>query len=183
MQRDDKTRIGDVLERLARLQQSELWINDLNPAQLAALKYLGQANQYSRAPSQVAAYLGATRGTTSQSLKALAKKGFISELRSKNDKRSIRYDVNEAAEKYLNIHTQIDQSIEHLSEKDAAYIARLLSNVLHRTLSAKGAKSFGVCKSCKHHNRQDGRPYCRLLNVELAQYEIDEICHEHAAAA
>jgi len=176
-------RISELLDRLARLNQSELWINDLNPAQVAALKYLVAANRFSRAPSHVADYLGATRGTVSQSLKTLARKGFITQIRSLTDKRAVRYDVTENGHAVLAGDTSLEQAIVQLNENERAHIALLLSNVLHSTLGARGGRSFGICKSCEYHENSAERPYCRLLNVELAKEESDLICHEHKNAA
>jgi len=69
--------IRELIERLARVSAADEWADDLNPTQKAALAYLARANQYSRSPSQVAEFLAATRGTVSQTLKALARKGLI----------------------------------------------------------------------------------------------------------
>lgn len=179
----DEHRISELLDRLARLNQSELWINDLNPAQVAALKYLGAANRFSRAPSHVADYLGATRGTVSQSLKTLARKGFVEPIKSEKDKRSVRYDVTKIGRSVVERNTDLDKAIVQLSKKDRANITILLNNVLHSTLDARGGRSFGICKSCKHYDISTNRSYCRLLDVELAKEEADLVCHEHDSAA
>ncbi|MEP3347380.1 MAG: helix-turn-helix domain-containing protein [Litoreibacter sp.] len=68
--------------------------HELNPTQDATLGYLVQANKFSRIPSQVAAYLGATRRTTSQTLKSLLRKGYVEKVRSTQDKRVISYDLS-----------------------------------------------------------------------------------------
>jgi DNA-binding MarR family transcriptional regulator len=83
--------IRALINRLARLDAAETWEVDLNPAQLAALDYLVRANRFSRAPSQVAEYLGTTRGTMSQTLKSLVRKGYLTERGSESDRRSISY--------------------------------------------------------------------------------------------
>ncbi|MFC6657468.1 MarR family transcriptional regulator [Roseibium salinum] len=87
--------VRDLIDRLSRLIAAEEWNGPLNPSQFAALSYLARANRFSRAPSHVADYLATTRGTASQTLKALARKGLIAETRSQEDKRSIRYDVTD----------------------------------------------------------------------------------------
>ena len=71
--------LTDLLDRLARLHLASRRDDALNPAQAAALDYLARANRFSRMPSAVADYLAATRGTVSQTLKALAAKGLIVE--------------------------------------------------------------------------------------------------------
>ena len=93
MENKNQHRIRDLIERIARLNSADEWTDDLNPTQWSALSYLSQANQFSRSPSQVAEFMAATRGTVSQTLKALARKELIIEIRSQIDRRWISYDV------------------------------------------------------------------------------------------
>lgn len=95
MDSHDRTEIRDLLDRVLRTSAAEDWTEDISPSQRAVLSYLSRANRYSRAPSQVADYLSATRGTVSQTLKTLARKGLVSEQRSEKDKRSISYKISE----------------------------------------------------------------------------------------
>ena len=91
----DTRALSELILRLARLELAGAWQDDLNPAQRAALAYLARANRFSRAPSQVADYLGTTRGTVSQTLKALDSKGHIAAEAAPGDRRSIRYRVTD----------------------------------------------------------------------------------------
>jgi len=77
----------------------------------------------------------------------------------------------------------MEHVLSQLNENENEHLANLLSKVLHTTLRDRGGKSFGICKTCKHHETEDDRPYCRLLKVGLAIREIDLICHEHEKAA
>ena len=88
-------RIRELLARLARLDASESWTDDLNPAQRAVMDYLARANRFSRSTSNEADFLGSTRGTDSQTLKALSAKGYVSEERANSDKRVVRYDLTQ----------------------------------------------------------------------------------------
>lgn len=175
--------VADLIDRLSRLHQTEFWQDELNPTQMAALRYLACANVYSRSPSHVADYLGSTRGTVSQSLKTLSTKGFIRRVSSSADKRSVRYDVTPSAHKVVEKSTAMEHVISQLNENENKHLASLLSKVLHTTLRDRGGRSFGICSTCKHHETEDGRSYCRLLEVGLATGEISLICHEHEKAA
>lgn len=66
-----------LIDRIERLARSGVPVHGLNPAQWEALRYLGRANRFSRTPAGLAAYLGSTRGTVSQTLIALEQKGFL----------------------------------------------------------------------------------------------------------
>src|SRR3546814_7076019 len=65
----DKTvmaqRVIVLLDRLSRLTRELQFVDGLNPAQWEALRFLATANKYSRSPTALAEYLGATKGTVS----------------------------------------------------------------------------------------------------------------------
>ena len=172
-----------LLERISRVYASEEWDEGVNPAQRAALAYLARANRFSRSPSHVAEYLSTTRGTASQTLKALARKGLIAEQRSTTDKRSISYDVSRTGKKVLDSQSLSDMALDGFSQSELEQLINLLSALARNALRAQGGKSFGVCRTCKFHRVQKSKPYCSLLDEILLPAETDEICHEHVEAA
>jgi len=166
------------LDRLARVASAEDWADNLNPAQTAALSYLARANKYSRSPSLVAEYLGTTRGTASQSLKSLQKKGLIQERRSETDKRSISYDLTEDGWSLMSKERTADKAIESLSDVDKAALEATLTKALTAILRGRGQKEFGQCKGCRHHAPGAPNATCMLLNVSLEPHEAEQICQE-----
>lgn len=184
MSDSEQKSILEMLERIGRLTQAEQWTNDLNPTQLAALKYLARANRFSRAPSHVADYLGTTRGTVSQTLKALVRKGLIKEVRSDADRRSIRYDLCAGHDQALDVETSIAKAVAQMGADELLPLSEGLRNLLTTTLEMRGNRTFGMCNSCKHHHKQaDGKAYCALLKVDLEPHQTTQICHEHSRAA
>ncbi|QYX58505.1 MarR family transcriptional regulator [Roseovarius sp. SCSIO 43702] len=178
---DDHLR--ELLSRLSRVVASEGWGGDLNPVQRATLAYLVRANRFSRAPSQVADYLLATRGTVSQTLKALARKGLVEERRSDSDRRSIRYDVTAAGRELAHQASDLDAAIAALPAQRKAALAGGLGDLLRGTLDQRGARPFGICRTCRHHRPEagpEGGAWCALLDVALSPPDRDRICHEHA---
>ncbi len=175
-------RIRELLDRLARLSAAEEWSEDLNPAQRGALAYLARANRFSRAPSHVADYLCTTRGTASQTLKALDRKGFIEQTRHTSDRRSVAYSVTESGQKALTGESDLNRVIDGLSQADAKSLTTLLEDTLRGALSRRGGRSFGLCHTCQHHQPTSDGLHCRLLNLPLAPTETQQICHEHQAA-
>ena len=77
------------LERLARVMRAREHEGGLNPAQWEALRYLNRANRFSNSPGALTRYLGATKGTISQTLMALERKGFIAKAERPGEKRSV----------------------------------------------------------------------------------------------
>ncbi|MBK6467267.1 MAG: MarR family transcriptional regulator [Rhodobacter sp.] len=174
--------LPELILRLARLAEAEAWAQGLNPAQAAALAYLGRANRFSRAPSQVADWLGATRGTVSQTLKALAARGLVEEDASPRDRRSISYGLTEAGRAALSHPAPLDHAAAALPEAAALAAAQALARVLGDLLARQGNRPFGLCRTCRHHQPRGGAgAWCGLLSQPLAPEEAMQICHEHAA--
>lgn len=175
-------RIRALIERLAKLSEAEDWAEDLNPAQMTALTYLVRANRFSRAPSHVAAYSGSTRGTVSQTLRALERKGLVTESRSQSDRRSISFEVTDSGQSLASAQKTLDQVLADLPSESAAALELGLDAVLRGLIQARGGKVFGICRTCRHHLEQGAGGYCRLLAVNLQPAEIGQICHEHETA-
>ncbi|MSU91515.1 MarR family transcriptional regulator [Rhodobacteraceae bacterium 2CG4] len=178
MSTEDPGRARALIERLARLSAAGAWEDGLNPTQAAALAYLARANRFSRAPSHVAAYLGATRGTTSQTLRALERKGLVSERRSDRDRRSISYAPTARGAGIAARRGALDAALEALPAPALAALTDGLDATLRAMLAARGGRAFGVCRTCRHHAPRGAGGYCRLLQVALLPEETGQICHE-----
>ncbi|WP_291732001.1 MarR family winged helix-turn-helix transcriptional regulator [Leisingera sp. F5] len=180
MRKDHGIRI--LINRLARIDSAAGWTGDLNPAQRAALEYLTEANQFSRSPSHVAEYLGTTRGTMSQTLKALVRKGYAAERRQKSDQRSISYELTEAGLAAVTGSNPIADAIGSLPAAVQAALEDGLLQSLRLALAANGGQSFGKCKTCAYHDAGSGNGFCTLLGLGLEPGEKDKICIEHQEA-
>lgn len=174
--------IRSLINRLARLDAAETWGDDLNPVQIAALDYLARANRFSRSPSHVADYLGTTRGTMSQTLKALARKGYVSEIRSEVDRRSISFGLTAKGRNAATRAGLLDAAIAGLDADAQAQLEARLSGLLRGVLAANGGRAFGLCRDCTHHRVTEDGGFCALLSVPLAPSEVSEICHEQVPA-
>jgi len=175
-------RIRALINRLARLDAAETWEGALNPAQIAALEYLARANRFSRAPSHVAEYLGTTRGTMSQTLKALVRKGYVRERRSESDKRSISYDLTGAGRALAARQGHLMDALDTLPSATLAQLGDSLAEILARQLAENGGRAFGLCRACAHHRVTENGAFCALLSLPLHPGEPEQICHEQVAA-
>ncbi|WP_108882315.1 MarR family transcriptional regulator [Anderseniella sp. Alg231-50] len=183
MTQDDLNRVRDLIDRIARLSAADEWSDDINPTQWVALSYLARANRFSRAPSQVAEFMAATRGTVSQTLKALARKGLISEIRSAVDKRWISYSVTDDGMAVLSRKTIVDEAASNLDDAAVSRLADGLEALVRQALASRGKRAFGICASCRHHKKQGAGGYCMLLGEQLTKADGAKICHEHEEAA
>ncbi|MEZ5777677.1 MAG: winged helix DNA-binding protein [Paracoccaceae bacterium] len=177
----NRDEISALLDRLTRLHAAGRRVGDLNEVQRAALDYLSRANRFSRAPSAVADYLAATRGTVSQTLRSLARKGLVAETASSEDRRVRRYDLT--PEGVATLATTAPAARPGLTDAETQDIAEALRNLVRSEIAANGGRSFGLCRTCRHHVSTAEGSHCALLKLALLPEEADQICHEHRAAA
>ncbi|MEM8837350.1 MAG: MarR family transcriptional regulator [Pseudomonadota bacterium] len=182
MTKDIQNRTRLLFDRLQRLIVSEDWADDLNPAQRSALSYLARANRFSRSPSNVADYLCTTRGTASQTLKSLEKKGMTQRGEIDGDNRAVTYDVTKEGHALIGKDDALDRALGSIAKEKVDALDDALADLLTMQLEARSFRSFGICRTCIHHETDGKRLYCRLLEIPLKREEADLICHEHKAA-
>lgn len=182
-------RVPDLLERIGRLLRGARHRDEqLNPAQWEALHYLSRANRYSRTPSALTHYLGATKGTVSQTLIALGRKGLVRRAPDPRDRRGVRLALTARGRAHL----ERDPMTDALSGIDPSILTRLesdLAALLTHLQRRNQNRPFGLCRSCRFFRRDDaaaepGGPHrCGLTQEPLAPLEIEQICAEHQPPA
>lgn len=179
--------IAAHLERLARLMRSREYEEDLNPAQWEALRYLSRANRFSNSPGALTRYLGATKGTISQTVKALERKGFITKSGRANEKRSVILILTAKGEEALRRDpwARLSTAAEELGGKTRRRMLKGLRELLAGELHRGNHRSFGLCATCRHFGEAgrktdpSGPHFCKLLNEPLSTSDASRICTEH----
>ena len=176
--------IGELVTRLGRITHALQFSAGLNPAQWEAVRFLARANRYSCSPSALAAYLGTTKGTVSQTLIALESKGYVSRTRSGADRRSVTLALTESGRDLLRKDPltllQTAGSALPASEGDAMRngLNRFVG-ILTRTF---GRCEFGICEECRHlhvagaEDKIDVPFHCGLTDDPLSEPELELIC-------
>ena len=179
--------VAELVEQLGHCACSEAFTAGLNPAQWSALRYFERANRFSRTVSAFADYHGTTRGTASQTIRVLVRKGFLRRLPAKHDQRSFRLDLTERAVQAL-ASDPIGEFVSAAGSLPAAQcsaLARGLQAILDRVLQQRARRPFGVCTSCEHlcaveNAHGSGRVHhCRLQDEMLTRGELGKICADH----
>jgi len=179
------------LERLVRLIRAREHGADLNPAQWEALRFLSRANRFSNSPGALTRYLGATKGTVSQTLIALERKGYITRALREGAKKSISLTLAEKGQAALARDPWADlaQAAEDLGGKTKRRLHRGLAELLDQELRRSGHASFGACSTCRffrERGRSDdvkGPHLCMLFEEALSEDDTTRICKEHQAPA
>lgn len=185
----DAVEAAHLIERLERLARAGELAADLNPAQWEALRYVARANRFSRTPAALADYLGSTRGTVSQSLIALERKGLIVREQSEIDRRSLHLSLTPAGEKALKHDPLLDVAVRvdtHVGPKTKVLLEQLRAMLADAIAHNKG-RAFGACFTCRHFRKEAHpgtrqRHHCALLDEPLSETDSLHICVEQEAA-
>lgn len=150
----------------------------LNAAQWEALRYFLRANSFSNTPGALARYLGATKGTTSQTVLALIKKGLISKSTRGVDARSVVLNITEEGLKILSEDplSNLEKTIGKLGDKTSKKFSKGLSEILGSEVTRQKSPSFGSCKTCRHFNKEN---YCSVFKVEISSADVAKLCLHH----
>jgi DNA-binding MarR family transcriptional regulator len=151
----------------------------LTAAQWSALRYFAAANARSRTPSAFARFHGATRGTASQTVLALARAGLVARRASEADGRSARFDPTErglaalAADPIGRLAAAVAALPDPLREGLRAAALRLAAAVG----AARGDGGFGQCPDCAHCvcGGDDAR-WCDRHRRALAPPDLGLLC-------
>ena len=176
--------VAELVEQLGHCACSEAFRGGLNPAQWAALRYVERANRFSRTVSAFARYHGTTRGTASQTIRALVGKGYLRRRPARHDQRSFHLELTDAARRVLDSDPigEFVSAAGALPPAQCTALADGLRAMLEQVLEKRSRRPFGVCTSCEHLRAVD-RPgdacaghHCRLQDELLEEHDLDRIC-------
>lgn len=154
----------------------------LKLAQVEALTYLAMANRYSDTPIGLTEYLGVTKGTVSQTLIALEKKGFVDKVPDERDRRIVHCHLT-AAGKAVAREAMPAGALRQLDDDSCAEAAAALRTLLGQVQRANEGRAFGVCETCAHFRREARGFRCGLTHEPLTRPESLQLCREHTGDA
>lgn len=143
-------RVIVLLDRLGRLTRELQFANGLNPAQWEALRFIAQANKFSRTPSALAEYLGATKGTVSQTLIALENKGLITRCKKTDDRRQVELCLTDQGQTMLGNDPMqtLERASSEIADELGTEMVKGLTRLLHDLQTRHQVADFGVCQDC-----------------------------------
>ena len=173
-------RLTDLLDRINRMTRGLQYAHGLNPAQWDALRFIARANKYSRTPGALARFLGTTKGTASQTVNALEKKGLLTRRSDTSDKR-IRHIVLTAEGRALLARDPLnclDLAVRNLAPDVAEAIAGGLGQLTHDLQNRCGGSDSGVCFQCGHFDGEtdDGGARCGYKQDDVPCDEASKLC-------
>ncbi len=183
----DKTNLYPLIERVGNLLRTETRKSGnnlgLQPVHMEALYFLSICNRYSDTHMAVSDYLGATKGTVSQTLKILEKKGYITKVVDIKDKRVQHLKLSKSGHEIVSTFlppTVFTEASNQISKTDNDQMIILLTNMLRELQIANQSKTFGVCNSCNFFRTDGTQHQCGLTKELLSTGDSEKICREHS---
>lgn len=172
--------IGSLLRSAKRGAEAK---TRLQPVHYQVLAYLGRCNRFSNTPSAVTAYLAITKGTASQSILLLERKGLVNKVPDLRDRRVVHLHLTRQGTRLLE--ETMPPSVwkaacEGLSERELHAIQSSVESLLRSLQRANNSRMFGICRTCRHLISENGGYRCGLTDEKLEPEETMQICHEHA---
>jgi DNA-binding MarR family transcriptional regulator len=176
-----------LLERLSRLVRAHEHASELNPAQWEALRYLSRCNRFSNSPAALTRYLSATKGTISQTLISLERKGLISKGPRPGQARSVVLGLTSHGEAKLRDDPwqQVSAMVQESGPKTRKKLAAGSQKLVNHIIKSRGLPSFGSCETCRYF-REGGAPddvkgkhWCLLFEEPVTKTEAGKICASH----
>jgi DNA-binding MarR family transcriptional regulator len=181
--RDVAVQVADRIERLGRLVRSRSYAENLNPAQWQALRYLNRCNRFSNNPTALAEFLVATKGTVSQTVSSLERKGLIEKAPRPGQGRSLSLHLTNRGRELLARDPQSDLETAALKLGEQVFaLAEKLALLLGQLQAVNDLRSFGTCPTCRylHRHAPGGTPHrCELMATPLSEPETGLQCLEH----
>jgi DNA-binding MarR family transcriptional regulator len=176
--------IAELVFHLGRIASGDGLVDGLTAAQWAVLRYFSQANRFSQTPSAFAAFHGTTRGTASQTIKSIETQGYLTRIRSKDDRRSVQLVLTEKARGVLanDPFESLVRAADSLPKVAHSHFANALQRMLGQVSQERGNLPFGTCTSCKHLksngcSREGQTLYeCGFASEPLLLEELNGVC-------
>lgn len=178
-------RIAELLVHVGRAARREDGRSDLTAAQWSCLRFCARANGDTRTPSGFASFQATTRGTASQIIASLERRGLVSRTRSGRDRRSVRCDLTDAGRALLAEDPLRDLTgvVGALDPAERARFLGTLSRLASALAARRAAPAFGSCGDCRHFAADGAAAYCACMAAELTEDDIDKLCARYRGPA
>ncbi len=141
----------ELLIQAARAWYFEGDQHGLRDREWMALRFLGRANRFSRTPTALAGFIGATKTTASQIVKTLESKSYLVRKPSHEDKRSVVLCVTAQGEKCLSQHDPINHvlnAVAALGTEECNRLRGSLTRILNHLDATHQRLNASTCRDC-----------------------------------
>jgi DNA-binding MarR family transcriptional regulator len=180
----ERERIVELVDRLSRIAHTLQFSGGLNPAQWEALRFVARANHRTCSPGALSEFMGTTKGTVSQTIKALEAKGLVRRGRVAGDGRAVRISITDAGSALLGKDPlgAIHDALTTCSPEDRLQLVDGMERLVGAVQRSVGVAEFGPCTECEHYRPERCSETnslgcrCAVSGELFSALEIDKIC-------
>ena len=186
-------RISEGLTRIAIAMRSDEWSKaekaGLKPTQLAILEFL--AGRDSARVKEIAAHLGVSQPTATDSIAALERKGLVAKASAHGDKRATAIRITaegKAAFGFVSpIETAAMEAARSLSPGEQEGLLLSLVKMIRHLQEADAIPIQRMCTSCRYfrpyqHSGAAKPHHCNFVNAAFGRNELRIDCRDHETA-
>lgn len=187
-------RIREAISRLAGVLRIDEWNRakrtGLSPTQMSILDLLEGRDRSGLAVKEIAARLGVSQPTATDSINALERKGHIVKRTDGQDRRGVNIGVTDTGLSAIEVGGLSGSIVEEaVSALDAGEQEALLVSMVKmiRHLQEKGEIPVQrMCVTCRHfgpfaHADPDRPHHCHFVDSRFGQRELRVDCRDHEA--
>lgn len=178
--------VFEVIDRISALVRAEERKKctelGLQSVHFQVLDYLSMCNKYSDTPAALSNFLGMTRGTVSQTLLLLEKKGYLKKTADTLDRRVVHLSLLPEGRGLLEKARLTDlykQAGELLNPDRLGNYNEAMISILSALQKSNKSHTFGLCKTCQYYTLSADGYFCGLTKESLTAEDSEKICQEH----
>ena len=186
-------RISEGLTRIAIAMRSDEWSKaekaGLKPTQLAILEFL--AGRDSARVKEIAAHLGVSQPTATDSIAALERKGLVAKESAPGDKRATAIRITTEGKAAFGsvspIETAAMEAARSLSPGEQEGLLLSLVKMIQHLQEADAIPIQRMCTSCRYfrpyqHSGAAKPHHCNFVNAAFGRNELRIDCRDHETA-
>jgi len=187
-------RLREALARVATVMRVDDWERakqaGINPTQLAILSLL-EGRKDGLTVKDIAAHLGVSQPTATDSINALERKGLVEKLPSRIDGRAVAVkltvDGANVSSKGDAADDAANQAMERLPAEEQERLLLTMVKLIRELQEADAIPIQRMCASCQYFapfaHRGTARPHhCRFVDAAFGQRDLRIDCRDHEIA-
>jgi DNA-binding MarR family transcriptional regulator len=180
MQDTNTLRLIERISSLLRANERRKYaVLGLQPIHGQILEYLSICNSYSDTLVAVAEYLHLTKGTVSQSIQVLQRKGYIEKFPDEDDRRITHIKLLPLGEKIIKPVDYFKPVTAEAPTSESSVLLGALEKTLASLQRVNKVRTFGTCTTCKYFSEEEEHYVCKASDHIVYSTEIEKACKEH----
>ncbi|MFV3129333.1 MarR family winged helix-turn-helix transcriptional regulator [Niveispirillum sp. KHB5.9] len=188
-------RIGDGLARITAVLRSQEWDAatrlELTPTQLNILGFLAVRGDAGVKVKEVAAELGVSQPTATDSINALERKGHVAKVTGAGDRRSVLVRIAPSGRDLLRqaeaMPNPTQDAIAALAPPAQEEMLMMLVGVIRHLQEAGAIPIQRMCATCRHfrpfaHDDADRPHHCAFVDAAFGRRDFRVECADHVTA-